>query len=123
MTRHVRRLSAAAALLALVPAWAYAQQQGTITGHVFDAGTKQPVPAVQVSVLGTFRGGVTDEKGEYTIRALTPGTFKVRAQRIGYQPEEQSVTVTAGGVAPADFSLNQRAVSLDVTVVTASGET
>lgn len=123
MTRHVRRLSAAAAFLALVPAWAYAQQQGTITGHVFDAGTKQPVPAVQVSVLGTFRGGVTDEKGEYTIRALTPGTFKVRAQRIGYQPEEQSVTVTAGGVATADFSLNQRAVSLDVTVVTASGET
>ena len=69
MTRYVRSWAAAAAALAMFPAWALAQQ-GTITGHVVDAVSKEPVPSVQVTIVGTHRGAVTDAQGEYRIGSI-----------------------------------------------------
>src|SRR5690348_2431064 len=86
MTRYVRSWAAAAAALAMFPAWALAQQ-GTITGHVVDAVSKEPVPSVQVTIVGTHRGAVTDAQGEYRIGSVQPGALRVRAQRIGYDAE------------------------------------
>lgn len=120
MNRYVRSWAVAATTLAMFPAWALAQQ-GTITGHVVDAATKQPVPSVQVTIVGTHRGALTDAQGEYRIGSVQPGALRVRAQRIGYDAAEQAVTVTASGTATADFSLSARAVSLDAEVVLATG--
>lgn len=121
MTRYVRSWATAAAALAMFPAWAFAQQ-GSVAGRVVDAGTKEPVPSAQVTIVGTRRGAVTDSKGEYRIGSLEAGPIKVRAQRIGYEVATQTVTVPAGGTVTADFALATRAVSLDATVVIASGE-
>jgi TonB-dependent starch-binding outer membrane protein SusC len=122
MTRYVRSWAAAAAALAMFPAWALAQQ-GTITGHVVDAVSKEPVPSVQVTIVGTHRGAVTDAQGEYRIGSVQPGALRVRAQRIGYDAEEKAVTVTGTETVTADFTLSARAVSLDATVVLANAQT
>lgn len=117
-----RFLLSALAAFALWPAAALAQQ-GTIVGQVTDQATKGPVGSVQVTIEGTKRGALTDAEGRYRIGAVAPGTYSIRAQRIGYAAATQSVTVTADGSATADFALVQRAVSLDERVITASGET
>ncbi|HKV99798.1 MAG TPA: SusC/RagA family TonB-linked outer membrane protein [Vicinamibacterales bacterium] len=122
MTRYVRSCFVAAAALAMFPAWALAQQ-GTITGHVTDAATKAPIPSVQVTIVGTHRGAVTDAQGEYRIGSVQPGALRVRAQRIGFDAVETSVTITGSETETADFALNARAVSLDATVVLANAQT
>lgn len=122
MTRCVRSWAAAAAALAMIPAWALAQQ-GTITGHVVDAASKEPVPSVQVTIVGTHRGAVTDAQGEYRIGSVQPGALRVRAQRIGYDAVEKAVTVSGSETVTADFTLTARAVSLDATVVLANAQT
>src|SRR5205085_5246615 len=52
---------------------------------------------------------------------MTPGTFTVKATRIGYGPQQQEVTVTAGGTADVRFALPPQASLLEPVVVTGYG--
>lgn len=88
-----------------------------ITGTVRGQGN-QPLSDVRVTVVGTRFGAVSGPDGRYVIVGVGPGTYQVRAQRIGYSPREQTVTVAAGSAATADFALDVAATTLgDVVVV------
>jgi TonB-linked SusC/RagA family outer membrane protein len=94
---------------------------GSVRGRVVDeAGA--PAVSVQVVVVGTRHGALTGGNGEYVIRGINPGTVSVRAARIGYRPHTQTVAVTSGGEARADFTLERVAARLDEVVTTATGE-
>lgn len=95
---------------------ARAQATGTIRGTVTDSTNQRGVPGVQVTVVGTTRGAVTGDDGAYTLAAIPAGTVTVRAQRLGYASRTQSVTVTAGSMATADFSLHPTATVLSAVV-------
>src|SRR5438105_2787941 len=127
MNQHVRRLfhscAAATALLTGIVSIVRAQDAGTISGRVIDATSNAPVASAQVQVVGTTRGGVTGDDGRYRIAAIRPGQYQVRALRLGYQASSQTVDVTSGGTAEANFSLAPAAISLEQVVTTATGET
>jgi TonB-linked SusC/RagA family outer membrane protein len=125
MWRVSRQLVTASLLAGAVPLALAAQQptQGTITGRVIEAASQRPLPDVQVSVVGTQRGAITNEQGDFRIVGITPGTVTVRAQRIGYSPETQSVVVSAAAPVTANFVLTATAIQIDEVVVTATGET
>ena len=64
------RLLPLAAVAALVAPAVGAQQPaatGTITGTVTEQGTNAPLAAVQVNVVGTTRGAITNDAGVYRI--------------------------------------------------------
>ena len=104
-------------------AWRTADaQQAVITGRVTDRGANRPVDQVQVAVVGTTLGALTSAEGTYTIRGVPPGTYSVRALRVGYSEQRKSVTVTAGQPATADFTMESVPVSLAPVVTTATGE-
>lgn len=88
-----------------------AQGTGRVAGTVLNP-TGVPVSSVQVSVVGTRLGAITDAKGKYTINGVPAGAVTVRTQRIGFQPRTQQVTVTADGVTTADFQLTPAATVL-----------
>ena len=71
----------------------------------------------ELGLTGTKYGAVTDEAGHYAI-SVSPGSYTVRAQNIGYNPSHQTVQVVGGQTATANFDLNQSAVTLDEIVVT-----
>ncbi len=119
-TRLVLRTFALAAFLA---ATANAQTQlGPISGRVTDAGTGRPVSDAQVAVIGTTAGALTNTDGQYAIRGVRPGTVEVRALRIGFGGKHQSVTVTAGQTATANFALEEVVTKLNPIVTTATGQ-
>jgi len=122
MRETPRQIFLAPLVLALWPAVA-ATQQGTIQGRVVDRATNAPVSNVQLTVEGTKRGAITDADGQYHIRSIEAGSYRVRAQRVGYAAETRQITLTADATVTADFAMTQRAVSLDAMVVQASGET
>jgi len=94
---------------------------GTVSGTVRDRTTNQPLPGVQIRVVGTERGAMTDASGSYRIVNVAAGTAQLVAQRIGYAPQPKSITVTTAGVT-ADFNLATAVTTLDQVVVTATGQ-
>jgi TonB-dependent starch-binding outer membrane protein SusC len=104
-------------LLPGVPA-ASAQATGTVQGTVRERVSGRPVEGVVVSVLGTRLQATTNVGGVYTIREVSPGSYTIRAVRIGYGPMETPVTVAAGQEVVADFGMSPAAIELDQIVVT-----
>jgi TonB-linked SusC/RagA family outer membrane protein len=125
-TRAAARWAAALALslaagviaVALSPGAAHAQGSGRITGTVTGE-ARQPIGDVQVTVPNTRYGAVTNAEGRYTIVGLPPGTYQLRAQRLGYQPVTQTgVTVRADESTTAPFELVAVPTSLAAVVTT-----
>jgi TonB-dependent starch-binding outer membrane protein SusC len=115
-------LALAAGLLGLSTSAARAQGGSRITGTVVgEAG--QPLPSVQVTIPSTALGAVTNDQGKYTITGVAPGTYTVRAQRIGYSPLTQRVVVTSGADAVGDFTLQVLAATLAPVTVGYTTET
>ena len=63
----------------------YAGTTGKLTGKATDAKTKEALPFVNVTLLGTNLGAATDIDGNYVILNIPPGRYSVRAQSVGYQ--------------------------------------
>jgi TonB-linked SusC/RagA family outer membrane protein len=104
------------AAVAFIARPADAQTTGRITGTVTNEGG-QPLASVQVAIPNTQIGAVSGPDGRYSIAGVAPGTYQLRAQRIGYAPRTQSVTVASGQVASADFQLSAVATALTTQVV------
>lgn len=98
-----------------------ADQEATISGRVTDATTGRPLSGAAVTVLGTALGGLTDETGAYSIASVPAGARQLRAQRIGYAPQTQTVQVRAGQGAAVSFALQTQAVQLEGVVAVGYG--
>ena len=110
---NLKRSLWVAVVLALLPALAFAQQTGTITGKVVDSnGGVLPGVTVEASstVLPTARVTVTGGNGDYQLPQLPPGTYKLTFTLSGMatvtkdaavllqQGTVVSVTMSVGGV-------------------------
>ena len=93
-------------------------QTGSVAGRVTDGRTGVPVPAAQVTILGTSLGAIATADGRFRIENVPAGPRIVRAIRIGYQPASATVTVQPGAVAEADLRMSETAIALDEVVVT-----
>ena len=100
-----------------------AQGTGTVRGQVVDSVTKQVLVGVTVQIQGTQRTATTGNDGSYSIGAVPEGSVVVRATRIGFGPQQQTVSVTAGGTVEARFELSAQAALLEPLVVTGYGTT
>jgi TonB-dependent starch-binding outer membrane protein SusC len=94
---------------------AVAQTGTTITGRVTDAATTRPLPNVQVQVVGTRLGGMTNAEGRFTIPAVPAGPQTLRAILIGFAPQTRAVTVGAQPVS-VDLTMTAQAVQLEAVV-------
>ena len=102
-------------------ATAQAQASGRITGTVTSADGGRPIPNVQVAVTGIARGALTDTAGRYTITEVPAGTQTVVTRALGWAQSSTEVTVTAGAVATANFSLTSTPTALNPLVVVGYG--
>jgi TonB-linked SusC/RagA family outer membrane protein len=102
---------------ALVPS-AASRFVGTIAGQVTDQRTNLPLPGTTLQVQGTSLSATTDPDGRYRIANVPAGSHVVLARRIGYTAERQSVTVSDGQQATADFRMNAAPFSLEEVIVT-----
>jgi len=117
----VRHVVPILAVLSLVTVPLVAQN-GTVRGQVVDSTTRQALVGVTVRIDVLQREAQTGQEGNYSLD-VPPGTYTVRATRIGYAPLSQSVTVSAGGTVEAPFALTPSASLLEAVVVTGYGTT
>ena len=93
----LRKLTLFAILLAFsVAAMA---QQGTLKGEVKDKDADEGVPFATVKLIqnGAVKGGAnTDFDGKFTISSVSPGSYDVEVNAVGYAPKRlQGVTISA----------------------------
>ncbi len=94
-------------------------QTGKIKGKAVDSSGEVIVGATVV-IKGTQNGSITDTDGVYQINMLADGEYAVTINFMGFKTQEQKTTVTAGGEAVLDFTLEDDYLSLDDVVVTGS---
>ena len=117
-----RLMLAATALLALSAGSIAAQgTTGRVVGRVSETSSQGPLANVTVNIIGTTLGALTRPDGGFTLLAVQPGVYKLRAARIGYAQKEVSVTVVAGETATVDVNLDANATQLASVVTVGYG--
>lgn len=96
---------------------------GVITGTVTDSLSGEPLPGVNVVIVGTTQGASTDAAGSYTIPNVDPGIYDVQASFVGYAAAtEEGVEVADGETTRVDFMLTESAFMLEEVVAIGYGE-
>ncbi len=96
-------------------------QQATLKGRVIEAQSNEPLPFVNVMVVGTTIGAVTDDKGDFQLGGLKPGFVRVQASFIGYHTAlSPEIEVKNAKVASVEIRMEKRDTQLDEVKVTAS---
>src|SRR5215207_4605814 len=118
----IRRIALSMMTL-LASSAALAQGGGRVTGRVTAVEGGRPLQGVTVVVEGATRPSLTDSTGRYVLSDVAPGARRVTARRLGVAAASQQVTVAAGQVVVADFSLASSAVQLEGLVTVGYGTT
>lgn len=92
-------------------------QQVTVGGTVTDAGTGQPMAGVNIQVMGTSVGAITDVNGRYVIPSAIDQNAVLVFSFIGYVKQE----VQVAGKTVIDVGLVAEIKGLEEVVVTALG--
>lgn len=87
-------------------------QQMVITGKVTDAQTGEAMPGVNVLVVGTSIGVITDLSGSYSV-LVTDRNAKLKFSFIGYETQE----IPLSGRSTIDVKLVSEVTGLDEVVV------
>ena len=87
----------------------WAGVSGKIYGRVTDRDNGDPLPGVNVVVVGTSQGSATDLEGEYYILNLRPGTYSVSVSMIGYQTTiSRDVRILSDHTVTLNFELSTK---------------
>jgi len=106
-------------LLLLIIKISYADGNKTdanVIGHVLAKG--EHLPFVTISVKGTTIGTTTDETGHYQLINIPVGTNIIRAQSLGYKPEDIEISIIAGETKEIHFELEEDVLGLEEVVIT-----
>ena len=98
----------------------YAQTTGKIAGEVRDAETGEPMAGVNILVEGTYLGDVSAIDGSFYILNVSPGTYTISFQMIGYETLKiENLRVSVNRTAYAEAVLKQTILEEEVIVVQA----
>jgi TonB-linked SusC/RagA family outer membrane protein len=126
MKRNLVRIATIlpAILLALAPmAWGQ-RAPYIIQGTVVDAASGRPFSNVQVQIRGTDFGGVTNQNGEYTIRAqIASGAYTLEYSFVGRNTITREVTLGANRtVSVEQVAMRETALPMEAIAVTIAGQ-
>jgi len=94
---------------------------GKIRGKILTAEDLNPLIGVNISILETNLGAVSDAQGKYTIIGIPSGTYSVRFDYIGRQQKTfQNVYVEGSLSTVLDVQLSQSVIEGEIVIV--SGE-
>jgi hypothetical protein len=93
-----------------------AAAQVKITGTVTNEGN-QPLVAANVYIDGTYDGGTTDEKGNFSFETTAAGSQSIMITFLSY--EDLSTPITIESYQPQVFVMKKSANTLDELVITA----
>jgi hypothetical protein len=102
------------------PAQTRSPGTGILRGRVVDFETSQPLPGATITLAGTSKRVLTDEKGYYRFRNLPPGEYRLVTGYTGYSDDSTIVKAVAGKETSQDIKM-QAGGRLQEVVVSSAG--
>jgi outer membrane receptor protein involved in Fe transport len=116
---QIRLLCIMVMLLSILTISGLAQTTGKISGTVTAAATGEPLAGVNLTIEKTTMGNLTDINGEYSIINIPPGTYRLRASMIGYEPMViRDLVVSVNRTSIANFKLKEGMIEQKEILVT-----
>ncbi|WP_018478463.1 TonB-dependent receptor [Pontibacter roseus] len=115
----MHRLLTIFSVLMLLAHSTLAQDMGRIEGRIVSE-RNEPLLGISVALEGTSLGTTTDEEGKYVIRTVTPGSYTLVANSLGYATVKKDVEVKPGSTATVYLLLPSIATDLNEVVINAS---
>src|SRR5699024_11181863 len=78
-------------IILLIPVAGWAQDGAIVKGTVRDAATNEVLPGVNIRILDTSRGTVTDGEGHYELR-VPVDELRLQFSYIGYESKTKRIT-------------------------------
>ncbi len=91
-------------------------QQVDISGTVTNS-KSQPIPRASVYLLNSNQGAITDEHGNFSIKALVPGDYEVEVSCIGYASANKEIIIGKLAGQAFNFTLKEESVQLGTILV------
>ena len=91
-----------------------------ISGHVIEKATEENIPFATVLIVGTDKGTMSNEVGQFQFKELTEGSYVLRVSAVGYKTLEKTIVVGGEYMAVAHFPLEEENFMVDEVVVSAS---
>ncbi len=115
------RVAILVAVMLLMVAPSALGQSGKIAGRITDAASGDPLPGVNVVIVGTLQGTSSDLDGYYSILNVKPGTYDVQASFVGFARQTfAGVRVNIDLTTTINFSLEEEAFGLEEVTITAA---
>jgi len=95
-------------------------QYGQLKGSITDAKNNEPLPGVNLIVVGTVLGTSTNLEGIFSLIKIPVGSYQLKATMMGYEAQTKSVTIRSNQITELDFKLTETVIETPALVVTAS---
>lgn len=94
-------------------------QKVVVRGIIIDE-NKKPLQYVNVLLVGSFDGDVTNQDGKFQFTTQKIGTQVIRASFIGYEAELKEISLSDGDTISVQIELKEQLIEMGEVVVSAS---
>ena len=101
----------------ICPGHLIAQDNGQVSGTVYESSTGSVLPGANIVIEGTNRGDASDRNGFFLIANLSPGTYNVKVSYLGYEDGIQEVQIESGQTTKIIFNLLETVIEGQDVVV------
>ncbi|NQU88638.1 MAG: TonB-dependent receptor [Mariniphaga sp.] len=91
-----------------------------LKGTIKDIETNEPLENATILLKKTKLGGVSDEKGNFSITGIPEGKYTVEARFVGYANQQLQVNIVNGETSELNFDLTPEIYIQEQVVVTAN---
>ena len=92
-------------------------QEVKVSGRIFEKGTNEALPGVNITIEGTFEGTVSDVDGSFNLATNTNPPFKLNFTFVGYGKEVLNIESSSSGLT---IEMEPRAILGQEVVISAS---
>ncbi len=91
----------------------HAQAQSSVDGKVVVRESNQPLQGAHIFLSGTTLGTYTNRSGNYTLRRIPYGSFRMIISMIGYERVDTTLTIERGDRLTIDLNLKPVVYEMD----------
>jgi iron complex outermembrane receptor protein len=95
-------------------------QTGALSGTITDRERGEPLPGVNILLVGTVLGTSTDRAGDFFLDGIPVGSYDIRISMIGYRQEIKQVDIRPNRTTNLTVSLEPTIINTPEIVVTAN---
>ena len=98
---------------------AFAQEDNSIKGFVYEESTGEPMMFTNVYLKGTTFGGATNENGYFNINRIPDGRYTLLITSVGYDTISETFVLSKGQTVSRKYYMTETSQKLETVTITA----